>query len=56
MILFNFEVREAFTPSPLGGDIKANSKAEAYTELIEWYAMELGTHESEIKLTLWEVI
>lgn len=56
MILFNFEVREAFTPSVLGGDIQANSREEAYTELVEWYAHELGTDTSEIKLTMWEVI
>lgn len=54
MTLFEFEIIEKHTPSPLNGEIKAASKAEAYRELMDWYCMELGTVESEIKLTVLE--
>lgn len=54
MITFNFEVREAFTPAPLNGEIKAKDKADAFNKIVEFYTHELSTSVEELKISIWE--
>lgn len=55
MNVYEFEVTEIYTPSPLNGTTVAPSEGEAIHELKEWYAQELGTVESEINVKILSV-
>lgn len=55
MNVYEFEVTEAYTPSPLNGTTVAPSEKDAIHELKEWYAQELGTVESEINVKILSV-
>lgn len=49
---YKFEVTEQYSPGPLGGTTFSESIESAVKELKEWYAMELGTVESEINVKI----
>lgn len=55
MNTYEFEITEAYTPSPLNGTIVAPSEEDAIHELKEWYACELGTVEDEINVKILSV-
>lgn len=55
MNVYEFEVTEAYTPSPLNGTTVAPNEGKAVQELKEWYAQELGTVESEINVKILSV-
>lgn len=54
MLLFNYEVRESFTPSPMNGEIKAKDRADAFNKIVEIYTYELSTCVTELKISIWE--
>ena len=49
---FFYTVTDNYIPQPLSGTINANSKEEAYNELVDIYTHELGVSESDLEINI----
>lgn len=55
MLLFNYQVREPFTPQVIEGDIFAKDKADAFNQIVRIYTKKLGKSVAELKISIEEV-
>lgn len=55
MLLFKYEVRGAFKESPIKDDIFAETKADAFNQIIEKYTSDRKRSVSDIQIVLYEV-
>lgn len=52
MLVFKFEVEDDFFPQVFKGEIEAKNKTEAFNQVTEIYASELGTVAEVLKVTI----
>ena len=55
MLLFNYQVREPFTPQVIEGDIFAKDKADAFNQIVRIYTKKLNTSVTELKISMQEI-